>query len=113
MFVCDSVFPAGTETPEPNVADDKRDFVVAERGDLPTSFVQTVPEEEATGLLKELYDKNAAAQGYISNYIKALSLHPEIVNGYRNLIKILRERVDLRRYELITIAVSATLRCSY
>lgn len=77
------------------------------------SFVRTVPEEEATGLLKELYDKDAARQGYVSNYVKTLSLHPEIIAGYGNLIKILRERVDLRRYELITIAVSATLRCSY
>lgn len=77
------------------------------------SFVQTVPEAEATGLVKELYDKDAAAQGYISNYVRTLSLHPEIVAGYRNFIRVLRERVDLRRYELITIAVSATLRCSY
>lgn len=77
------------------------------------SFVQTVPDAEATGLVKELYEKDLEAQGYISNYIRALSLHPEIVTGYRNLVKVLRERVDLRRYELITIAVSATLRCSY
>lgn len=77
------------------------------------SFVQTIPEEAATGLVREHYDRELRTLGYISNYVKALSLHPEIVTGYRTLIKILRERVDLRRYELITIAVSATLRCSY
>lgn len=77
------------------------------------SFVQTIPEADAAGLVKDLYDGDVERQGYVSNYVKSLSLHPEIVTGYRDLIRILRARVDLRRYELVTIAVSATLRCSY
>jgi hypothetical protein len=77
------------------------------------AFVRTVPETDATGLLKEIYDKDLAADGYVHNYVRALSLHPEIITAYRGLIKMLRERVDLRRYELITFAVSAAVRCSY
>ncbi|HEY3248488.1 MAG TPA: hypothetical protein VGK88_09395 [bacterium] len=77
------------------------------------AFVQTVSEDDATGSVKELYERDTASQGYVQNYVKALSLHPEIVVAYRDLITLLRERMDLRRYELITIAVSAALRCSY
>ncbi|HEV8353143.1 MAG TPA: hypothetical protein VGR24_02980 [bacterium] len=77
------------------------------------AFVQTVPEDDATGLLKEIYDRESAADGYVHNYVRALSLHPEIVLAYRSLIKTVRERMNLRRYELITFAVSRALRCSY
>ncbi|MGH2348014.1 MAG: hypothetical protein ACRDFT_00950 [bacterium] len=77
------------------------------------AFVRTVPESDATGLLKEIFERELASDGYIHNYVRALSLHPEIVLAYRGLIKMLRERVDLRRYELITFAVSAAVRCSY
>ncbi len=77
------------------------------------SFVRTVPEHEATGLVKELYDRDTAASGYVQNYVKALSLHPEIIVAYRDLIKVVRERMDLRRYELIAFAVSQAVRCSY
>lgn len=77
------------------------------------AFVRTVPEHDATGLVRELYERDTASQGYVQNYVTALSLHPEIIVAYRDLIKMLRERMDLRRYELITIAVSAAVRCSY
>jgi hypothetical protein len=77
------------------------------------AFVRTVPESDAAGLLKEIYDGEVASDGYIHNYVRTLSLHPELVLAYRSLIKTVRERVDLRRYELITFAVSAAVRCSY
>jgi len=77
------------------------------------AFVQTVPEDEATELVKEIYDGELASAGYIHNYVRALSLHPEVVLAYRSLVKTVRERMDLRRYELITFAVSRALRCSY
>jgi hypothetical protein len=77
------------------------------------AFVRTVPETDARGLLKKIYDGELASDGYIHNYVRALSPHPEVVLAYRSLIKTVRERMDLRRYELITFAVSRALRCSY
>ena len=43
------------------------------------TFIRTIPPEEAMGLLKELYDYDEKQLGFIANYTKALSLHPEIL----------------------------------
>lgn len=76
-------------------------------------FIRTIPPEEATGLLKELYEHDEKGLGFVANYTKALSLHPEILAAWRNLTRQIRARMDERRYELITTAASAALRCSY
>lgn len=77
------------------------------------TFIRTVPPEEATGLVKELYDADLTRLGYVANYTRALSLHPEVFVGWRNLNKEIRSRMDLRRYELVTMATASRLRCSY
>lgn len=77
------------------------------------AFIKTVPPDEATGLVKELYDHDMKNLGYVANYTSALSLHPEIMAAWRNLSREIRSRMDVRRYELVTVAASAALRCSY
>lgn len=77
------------------------------------AYVRTVPENEATGQLKEIYDTDVAAMGYVPNYTKAVSLRPAILGAYRKLGAAIRGGMDLRRYELVTTAVAAHLRCTY
>jgi alkylhydroperoxidase/carboxymuconolactone decarboxylase family protein YurZ len=77
------------------------------------SFIQTVPQEEASGLLKELYEADLEANGYIPNYARAFSLRPEVYAAWRALSGSIKRNMDLRRYELVTIAAAAKLRCSY
>jgi alkylhydroperoxidase/carboxymuconolactone decarboxylase family protein YurZ len=77
------------------------------------SFIQTVPQEEASGLLEELYEADLAANGYIPNYARAFSLRPEVYAAWRALSGSIKRNMDLRRYELVTIAAAAKLRCSY
>jgi hypothetical protein len=77
------------------------------------SFIQTIPPEEATGKVKELYDADLKNLGYVANYTRALSLRPEVLAAYRNLSTAIRANMDLRRYELVTIAAASRLRCSY
>lgn len=77
------------------------------------AFIRTVPEHEAAGQLKDLYDAAAASMGYVPNYTKVLSLRPEILAAYRALGRAIRTGMDLRRYELVTTVVAARLRCSY
>lgn len=77
------------------------------------SFIYTVPPEKAVGLLKEIYDQDLKEDGYIANDDRALSLRPEAILAWRNLIKTIRSNMDLRRYELVTIAAASRLRCSY
>lgn len=82
-------------------------------GGQDVTFIRTIPPEEATGLLKELYDYDQKSLGFVANYTRALSLHPEIMAAWRNLTRQIRIRMDDRRYEVITLAASAALRCTY
>src|SRR5512140_14537 len=77
------------------------------------AFIQTVPAEQATDKLQELYNDDLHSLGYIANYTQAMSLRPEVNAAWRNLIGTIRSRMRLRRYELVTIAAAAALRCTY
>jgi hypothetical protein len=77
------------------------------------SFIYTVPPEKAVGPLKEIYEQDLKEDGFIANDDRALSLRPEATLAWRNLIKTIRSNMDLRRYELVTIAAASRLRCSY
>ena len=77
------------------------------------SFIQSVPEPDATGKLRELYETERANRGYVPNHVKALSLRPEAIEAWQRLISVIRAPMEVRRYELITIAAAAALRCSY
>jgi alkylhydroperoxidase/carboxymuconolactone decarboxylase family protein YurZ len=77
------------------------------------SYIQTVPHEEASGLLREFYEADLAANGFIPNYARAFSLRPEVYQAWRLLISSIKGNMDLRRYELVTIAAASKLRCSY
>jgi hypothetical protein len=45
--------------------------------------------------------------------MKAMSLQPEAIEAWQKLIAAVRAPMDTRRYELVTIAAAAALRCSY
>jgi len=77
------------------------------------NFIRTVPAEQATGTLQELYDNDLQSLGYIANYTKAMSLRPDVIAAWRNLIGTIRPKMRLRRYELVTFAAASALRCTY
>jgi len=77
------------------------------------TFVRTVPPDEATGLVKEHYDRDLQASGYIANYTQAFSLRPEAFGAWRALIRAIRGSMDSRRYELVTVIAASRLRCTY
>jgi alkylhydroperoxidase/carboxymuconolactone decarboxylase family protein YurZ len=81
--------------------------------DLPMAYIRTIPEDEATGLVRQLYEQDMSSDGYVGNTTKSLSLHPEIMAAWAGLSKAIRSNMDQRRYELITVAVAAELRCTY
>jgi alkylhydroperoxidase family enzyme len=77
------------------------------------AFIRTVAETKATGELRELYGRNIASRGYVPNSMKAMSLRPEAIEAWQKLLSAIRAPMDSRRYELVTIAAAAALRCSY
>jgi uncharacterized peroxidase-related enzyme len=76
-------------------------------------FIDTVPEERATGLLAELYASDRAAQGQLPNFARAFSLRPEVYAAWKELNAAIKAGLDLRTYELATVAAARRLRSSY
>jgi uncharacterized peroxidase-related enzyme len=75
--------------------------------------VRTVDPTEAKGAVKEMYDECLAQDGYIANQVRLFSLNPQARAAWRQMVVAIRDRMDLRRYELATIAAARVLRCRY
>lgn len=51
--------------------------------------------------------------GYVPNYMKAISLRPEVYDAWTKLIGTIRSKMRLRRHELVTFATALALECTY
>ena len=82
---------------------------------MPT--VQMIEEEQATGLVKEIYDDFKATRGvpHVPNFWKTLATHPPtLARVWRDLKEVMAPgRLDPLTKEMLAIAVSATNGCSY
>ncbi len=73
-------------------------------------FIETIPEEEAEGLVREIYEEDRARWGYLPNFTQLFSHHPEAYRAWLGLISAIRGQMDLRRCELATVAAARTLK---
>ena len=76
------------------------------------TFVETVPDDEATGDVALLYQESREQNGYLQNFVQAFSLRPEVLRAWQQLNGAIKAR-DARRYELATLAAARRLRSSY
>lgn len=77
------------------------------------AFISTVSEDEAQAGVKRLYDQNREAMGYVPNYVKAFSHRPDVMEAWGQLLGSIKANMDLRRYELVTLAAARALKSSY
>ena len=77
------------------------------------SFLMTVPEEEATADVAAMYAADIERVGYLHNYIRTFSLHPDAYQAWRGLVAAIAKPMDERRYELATFSAANRLRSSY
>ncbi len=77
------------------------------------TFVETVSPDQAEGAVADLYESDRAAFGHLPNFTRAFSLRPEVYAAWRQLNGTIKEGMDLRRYELATVAAARSLRSSY
>lgn len=77
------------------------------------SFIATVDDESAAGETALLYAEDRARLGYVANYTRAFSHRPDVMRGWQLLIGAVRSNMDLRIYELATLAAATRLRSSY
>ena len=76
-------------------------------------FIQTIPETEAEGELREIYEGDEQTLGYVPNHAKVFSLRPDVLAAWRGLQGSIRKNLRLRRYELVTLAAAQALDCRY
>jgi uncharacterized peroxidase-related enzyme len=77
------------------------------------TFVETIPEAQATGAVAEMYEVDREAFADLPNFTKAFSLRPEVYAAWRHLNGAVKANMDLRRYEQATLAAARRLRSSY
>lgn len=82
-----------------------------------SAWIRMVPPAEATGRLKELYDRVTTPSGTVDNVMRAHSLRPESMEGHLVLYKsVLHNPANTLPFwflEAIATCVSLTNRCHY
>jgi uncharacterized peroxidase-related enzyme len=75
--------------------------------------ITPVAPEEATGAVRDLYEHDLAAKGFIANYTRLFSLRPDAFRAWRQLVAAVMSTMEPRRYELVTLAAAEALRSRY
>lgn len=73
------------------------------------SFIETVAPDDAEGDVRQMYERQQAAWGYVPNYAKSFSHRPEVMARWGRLLAELRRPMDDRRFELVTFAAAHEL----
>jgi uncharacterized peroxidase-related enzyme len=77
------------------------------------TYIETVPEDGAPAAVAQVYETDRAALGRLPNFTQAFSLRPEVYGAWRQLNGAIKAGMELRRYELATVAAARQLRSSY
>ena len=77
------------------------------------TYIETIPEDEAIGAVAEMYATDRDALGMLPNFTQGFSARPDVYAAWRTLNVTIRGNMDLRRYELVTVAAARRLRSSY
>src|SRR3954452_4762506 len=77
------------------------------------TFIETVPEGDASGELTRMYETDREVFGHVPNLTRAFSHRPDVYAAWRQLNGAIKANMDLRRYELATVAAARRLRSSY
>jgi len=77
------------------------------------TFIRELEDAEATGPARRFFDEDVSKDGYVWNLTRVLAQRPEVLAAWRGLIGSIRGNMDLRRYELVTLAAARALRASY
>jgi uncharacterized peroxidase-related enzyme len=73
------------------------------------TFIETPADDQAG----DLYDADRARAGYVANYTRLFAHRPQVYAAWQALNASVKESMDLRRYELATLAAAQELGSSY
>ncbi|NTJ42155.1 peroxidase [Agrobacterium larrymoorei] len=75
-------------------------------------FIDT-PEPKVSRKTAEMYRGAEETYGYLPNMYRTFGHRPEVMESWSNLLVNLRGNMEIRRYELVTLAAARELRSSY
>ncbi len=82
-----------------------------------TAWIRMIPEDEATGVLRELYDEAMTPHGTVDNVMKAHSLRPHTMHGHVALYRSVLHHPDIQLplwfLEVVASYVSIRNDCEY
>jgi uncharacterized peroxidase-related enzyme len=77
------------------------------------AFIAITSEQEADGPVADRFASDRETLGYVRNFTKLLARHHGVDSAWGLLVGAVRAGMDLRRYELATLAAAHRLRSSY
>ncbi len=77
------------------------------------TFIETVSESQAIGAVADMYQRDREAYGELPNFTRAFSRRPDVYAAWRQLNEAIKANMDLRRYELATLAAARRIGSSY
>ncbi len=77
------------------------------------SFVDMPSEDGAQGRAVEMFVQSKAANGYLPNMVRLFAHRPDVFEAWVALNSAIKSNMDLRRYELVTLAAAQELKSSY
>jgi uncharacterized peroxidase-related enzyme len=77
------------------------------------TFIETVPEHDAPEPVAQLYENVRGVYGHVTNFADAFSVRPAVFAAWLNLNGEIKANMDMRMYELATLAAARRLRSSY
>ena len=80
-------------------------------------YIKTIEELEASGEIKEIYEKRKSHHsGKVSNIAKLFSLRPDLLEAQHNFscaVQFGGSSLGVKREEMISVLVGSLLKCSY
>ena len=73
------------------------------------SIIRTVPENEASGVIAEIYAEDVEDLGYVPSHTKVMALNPEAYRAFEKLASSIARPLGIRRYELVTLAAAEAI----
>lgn len=77
------------------------------------AFIHTTPVSEASGEVRAMYQRQQSAFAFVPNYAKVFCHRPDVMQAWAELQKTFRRHMDLRLYELATLAAARAINSSY
>jgi alkylhydroperoxidase family enzyme len=77
------------------------------------AFIQLAPEQPADHLVTELFAADQETSGYVANATRLFAHRPTVYVAWEQLNAAIKANMDLRRYQLATLAAARRLRSSY